>query len=77
MKKNDQDFQEILKLLQQIKEECRVLRNRMVSLESWMAAMSKGKDLNKSHSFAKDVSAIRKRITPTLEGESEEGFYVE
>lgn len=61
-----QDYEDILLLLNEIKRDVKTLRNRMVSLESWMAALSKGKELDKSHAFAKDISALNDRLEPTI-----------
>ena len=66
-KSNEKHTQEqILEALLEIKENCRILRARMVSLESWMAALSKGKDLDESHTFAKDLAALKEAIEPTI-----------
>lgn len=60
---NDRILQEhILDTLLIIKEDCRVLRARMVSLESWMAALSKGKNLDESHAFAKNIKALKQEL---------------
>jgi hypothetical protein len=58
--------EEILSMLKEIKEDCRVLRARMVSLESWMSAISRGKELSKSHAFAKNMDDLEDRINPTI-----------
>lgn len=57
-------FLEIHESLNEIKEDTRILKARMVSLESWMAALSKGKDLHRSHTFAKDITDLHKRLNP-------------
>ena len=58
--------EEIMTLLNEIKKDVKSLRTRMVSLESWMAALSKGKNLDKSHAFAKDINDLKNILEPTI-----------
>lgn len=62
---------EILGYLVKISEDVRSLRARMVSLESWMAALSKGKDLPAYHTFAKNITNLADRLHPTMNATGE------
>ncbi len=60
-------YENLMIELRSIKEDCRILRARMISIESWIAALSKGKDIDKSHAFAKDIIELKNRINPMVE----------
>ena len=53
--------------MREILQEIRSLKSRMISLESWMAALSRGKNLHESRTFAKDITDLSERLSPTLD----------
>lgn len=60
-------FDRLEEKLDKISEDLRIVKSRLVSIESWLAALSKDKNLSKSHTFAKNIEDLSERISPTVE----------
>lgn len=59
MKKNEQHLIEIKQALHK-------LNLRLLSIEQWLADLSKGKNLNYSERFKKDITDLDERMHPTV-----------
>jgi hypothetical protein len=69
--KNEKIHEDFLIEIQSLYSEMRKINLRLTSMESWLAAISTGKNLSKSHAFAQNLGNLAERITPTLEIETE------
>ena len=53
--------------IRELSKDIKSLKNRLTSIESWLAALSKGKDLHSSFAFAKDMTDLAERKNPTIQ----------
>jgi hypothetical protein len=64
------EVEQVLKAIRGMEQSMKDVKNRLISVESWLAALSKGKDLHQSHSFAKNIEGIKQRMQPLeIEGD--------